>query len=548
MQKLAKIASLTLFTVLFMCILSVDCDAQKVKKKRKKKKRKGKVEKVDTKPTPPATPTKPTKTDTTGKSIDTSEADALLKEDKDKWGTDSLETIKNYSLYREFYKQKGYDDAIGYWRYVYKNAPSARKTPLLDGEKMYKHYLDAEITGAICKDGEAENKKACKEKGGFVKHKFKSDATAKALFDTINNIYETRVKHFGEEGYVTTKKAKLLYKYYPEQKDVIFALRKEAIDKEAEDADYVIVYQYFRNLLQKAKAKEIALDTLVEKYDALAEVMDYNINNNEDEKRVEKYQKYFDKMETTMNKILEKREAIAVAKADAKAAATEKAKLANATDCPTIKQVYGDKYRANPTDLTTIKILYKRLKKGGCKSDPLFMEALLKWQSLDPSASRARYIAQTYQKQSNISAATDYYKKSLDLESDPTKQAKVYMKLARIEQVGNNNYSAARNYAKKAAQLQAGWGDPYIFIGDLYLRSKSSISDGLGGSSVYWVAYDMYAKAKEIDPTLGSKAKQKMSNARKGFPNKETLFMSKGLSPGARFTVGGWIGQSTRVK
>jgi len=130
---------------------------------------------------------KTAKTDTAAvkdPSVDTSEQDAFLIEDKDKWGTDSLETVKNYSLYREFFKQGAYDDAFPYWRYVYKNAPSARKTPLMNGVQMYKKVLDNQIEAAVCGDGNEKpiedrvKKSLCKRKadGGFKEWKIKDPA------------------------------------------------------------------------------------------------------------------------------------------------------------------------------------------------------------------------------------------------------------------------------------------------------------------------------------------------------------------------------------
>ena len=122
-------------------------DKNKTKAKETVKKKDKKDKSVAVKPAK----TDSTATDTTN--LDTSEQDAFLIDEKDKWGTDSIETVKNYSLYREFFKQGAYADALPYWRYVYKNAPSARKTPLMNGEQMYKKELDNQITAAVCNDG-----------------------------------------------------------------------------------------------------------------------------------------------------------------------------------------------------------------------------------------------------------------------------------------------------------------------------------------------------------------------------------------------------------
>ena len=43
-----------------------------------------------------------------------------------KWGSDSVTCITNLSLYREYYKQKNYKDALTL-RWVYLNCPQSRE-------------------------------------------------------------------------------------------------------------------------------------------------------------------------------------------------------------------------------------------------------------------------------------------------------------------------------------------------------------------------------------------------------------------------------------
>ncbi|MFW6370578.1 MAG: tetratricopeptide repeat protein, partial [Bacteroidota bacterium] len=38
-------------------------------------------------------------------------------------GEDSIRCLRNYSLYREYVKNDGYDDAIPFWRVVYSECP-----------------------------------------------------------------------------------------------------------------------------------------------------------------------------------------------------------------------------------------------------------------------------------------------------------------------------------------------------------------------------------------------------------------------------------------
>lgn len=547
------------------------------------------------------------------KNLDTSEADALLMEDKDKWGPDSLETVKNYSLYREFFKQDAYAESLPHWRYVYQNAPAARKTPLMNGEAMYKALLDAEKDGAVCSKGEvtevrsvSKARKACKKEkqGKFKEWKWKDAAKAQAYKDTIDMIYTTRQKYFGEQAVITTKRTRMLMNYSPEKKEDITKLRNQAIEEQAEEAPFDFLYVYFLKGYNGFARKEIDTDSLTSFYDNIAEIMTYNIENNS--KDSAKYVKYYDKMTEKMDAIQDQIATKQKEQAEARKAEYEKqlaeyeaqieeykkwqaerakdstlsanaqAEYAEklrkyeeekkrmvsnigqaerivqsggstrATSCASAKELYAADFQSNPTASNTKK-LYAALKQNGCNSDPLYNQALTKLVELEPTPARMRFVAQQATKQKNYSKALQYYEKAISMETDPSKNAKVYLRMAKIAQV-DGKYSKARQLAKKALSAQAGWGEPYMLIGDLYASSTKRIKDGMGGRSALWAAVDMYAKARDIDPYVDAKASSKISRYAGSFPDKQTGFMSKGLKAGQSYTVGGWIGQRTRVR
>ena len=58
-----------------------------------------------------------------------------------KFGADSIECVKNISVYREFVKQKNYTDAVSPWRWAYLNCPKSTKNLYVDGSKIFKHLI-----------------------------------------------------------------------------------------------------------------------------------------------------------------------------------------------------------------------------------------------------------------------------------------------------------------------------------------------------------------------------------------------------------------------
>ncbi|PKP25398.1 MAG: hypothetical protein CVU06_04165, partial [Bacteroidetes bacterium HGW-Bacteroidetes-22] len=101
--------------------------------------------------------------------ISTSDAQNQGITDKgSKYGADSVSCITNLSLYKEFYRQQNYKDALPYWRWVLKNCPRARENTFLDGIKIMEYKI--------------HNEKDAKKKDAFV--------------DTLMMVFDGRIKYF----------------------------------------------------------------------------------------------------------------------------------------------------------------------------------------------------------------------------------------------------------------------------------------------------------------------------------------------------------------
>lgn len=112
------------------------------------------------------------------------------------YGEDSVRTITNISLYREFKKQgddqkdlatklKYYKDAYAGWKYAYYHAPAA---------KVYLHYDAKDIYEALLEAETDEKRKIAYE-------------------DTLLAIYDIRMNCFGKSADLTMRKAFDWYKY-----------------------------------------------------------------------------------------------------------------------------------------------------------------------------------------------------------------------------------------------------------------------------------------------------------------------------------------------
>ena len=147
----------------------------------------------------------------------------------------------------------------------------------------------------------------------------------------------------------------------------------------------------------------------------------------------------------------------------------------------------------------------------------------------------------------NYSDAVSYYNQAIKLQEDVDYKASYYLKLSYACQM-KGSYSDARSAVTKAAELKPEWGEPYLMLGDIYVSSASSCgSSNLEKGAVYWIAVDMFMKAKSIDNVLAEKANKRISTYLKYFPSKEDCFFND-IEAGSSYKVGCWIGRSTRVR
>ena len=93
----------------------------------------------------------------------------LVKAQDDKFGSDPNACKRNYTLYKEFHRQKNYKDALGPWQNTITICPKFSTSLWSDGEKMYKARI-AETEDLITKE---------------------------TLIDSLMWIYDQRVTYFG---------------------------------------------------------------------------------------------------------------------------------------------------------------------------------------------------------------------------------------------------------------------------------------------------------------------------------------------------------------
>ena len=66
-----------------------------------------------------------------------------------KYGADSAKCVTNLSFYKEYFKQKNYDEALPSWRQAYHFCPpTANQTMLIDGTTLLRHLISKNARNA----------------------------------------------------------------------------------------------------------------------------------------------------------------------------------------------------------------------------------------------------------------------------------------------------------------------------------------------------------------------------------------------------------------
>lgn len=413
---------------------------------------------------------------------------------------DSVKCIMNLSLYTEFYKQwknskyknESIKDAIVPWRKVFKTCPGARQSTYIDGVKMYTHFIKNES------DPDRKN----------------------ALIDTLMIIFDTRIENFGKEGYVLGRKGVSLYSMRLSDYEEAYNILKKSIDLD-ENKSYPDVLVFFmratKKMIDEGKAPE---DIIFDNYDQSSKIIEANIEKyKNDAKKLANWENVRGNIDLIFEPF---------------------------ATCEAIIKIYTPKFEENPDDIKMLKKLTKLLDRKKCTDDPLYFDATVKLYDLEPSPESAYLIGKMLMKNEKFGEAIDYLKEGEKLD-DSDARADSYLYIAECYR-SLKNYSSARTYALKCAAERPEDGHPYLIIGDMYAASSKTCGDNeIAKKAVYWVAVDMYYKAKSVDPEIADIANERIRSYSVYFPPKEDIFFHN-LNEGDEYEVECWINTKTKIR
>lgn len=408
------------------------------------------------------------------------------------------ECMVNLSLFHESVKNKQYDEAYGFWLPVYQSRPDLNKAIYTDG---------TEILGHRYQQATDEN-------------------VRKALRDSIMQLHDDRIKYFDEarypDAYVLGLKAMDYLTYFQEDE---LALPAYGWMKESVTA-------------LGAKAQITVLRKFVE--------LSYNIYKSNTEQYGDQFLADYQLASAALEQI------VAAGGKNAEPASHQKAYIdrlyaaSGAADCGQMDQMYASVVAESANDIEKLGSIMKLYRRLGCTESDVYFTAAEHAHKLQPTSESAAGCAQMCIKKGDLNGALEYYKQALSMVTNDEDKADYLYRVANVY-VLLKNYQQGAAYAQQSLDVNPEDGRCYLLMGICYASAKI-YDDPILARSVFWVACDMFRKAKTVDSSCATDANKLIATYSQYFPSKEDVFFHKELNDGQPFRVGGWIGKTTTCR
>ena len=402
-----------------------------------------------------------------------------------KYGADSAKCITNLSFYKEYFKQKNYEEALPSWRNAYKFCPpTANQTMLIDGTTLLRQLI-------------TKNSKDVKYR--------------EALIDSLLTLHKTRAQHYP---------ANAVTAYNNMGQDLHNYVRNDAKK----------LYEGFESIIANNQEKTRPTTLL---YDMQAAVDLFSANGLDAETVINLYQRNSDLLEKVTPANDTEKEQVANVKNDM-GSLFASSKVAS---CESLVELYTPRLAADPDNLQLAQNIVKTMSMTeGCDNNDLFLQAVTTMNKLDPSPSSSYYLYRLHGARGNVKEAIVYMENALASEDvEDSRKADWTYELATFC-FKNGESARAFEYASKvAAENEALAGKAYFLIGNIWGSTRCG-GDEIARRAPYWVACDYMNKAKAADPSLADEANRYISQYSVYFPETAEAFMYD-ITKGQSYTV-----------
>jgi len=408
---------------------------------------------------------------------------------------DDEECLMLLSLSHESVKAEQYDDAYENWSKLYNSRPDFNKTIFTDGNKILEYKWN--------------NAQTPEEKNQWR--------------EMIMKLHDERINFFDDpkypDAYVLGLKGIDYLTYYPEDELAMPA------------------YEYLKqSVLGMGENSQITvLRKLVE--------VSYNIYKSNQDQYGDQFLADYQKVSALLDAIAAKGGKNAPHAQSQKAYVDRLYAASGAADCDQMDQMYASVVAESASDIEKLGSIMKLYRRLGCTESDVYFSAAEHAHKLQPTSESAAGCAQMCIKKGDLNGALTYYQQALSLADNNEDKADYLYRVANVH-VSQQNYQKGASYAYQALDLNPEDGRCYLLIGLCYASAKI-YDDPILNRSVYWIACDMFRKAKSVDSSCTSDANKLIATYKQYFPTKEDIFFHRELELNRPFRVGGWIGKTT---
>ena len=418
-------------------------------------------------------------------------------------GQDSLNCLQNISIYTEYVKTNNFKDAYPSWKAVFDEAPWAQIATYTNGAKILRALIAAE------KDG----------------------AKQKEYFNLLMKVHDQRIQYLEQlntlsrtkatKGDIMGTKAHDYFTMGGSDNNEVYAMFAEAVAAEKHNLPYYVLMEFVDASARKVKADEAHKEQFVQDYIAASGYANEALNAATKESAKKNYKTAKENIDAHFIN-------------------------SGVATCDNLQAIYAPKVEASKTDLEYLKQVVKVMKMLGCTESEAYFAASEYAHAIEPTAETAIGSGYMYYKKGDFDKCISYFDNAIELEQDPIKKADYNYSAAAVL-FANKQLSKAKQYARKAIELNGEWGKPYMLIAQMYASSPNWSDEASLNKCTFFAVIDKLQKAKSVDPSCAEEA-DKLIRTYAGYtPKDEDLFFI-GLKKGDAVTIGGWIGETTTIR
>ena len=414
-----------------------------------------------------------------------------------KYGADSANCIKYLSFYKDYFKQKSYNEALPNWREAFKRCPpTANQTMLVDGTTLMRKLISQNSKNPVYRE---------------------------KLVDSLMMIHDIRIANYPKYAVTARNNKGLdLANYVQNDPERLYKEYGEIIAGNKTKTKPTILLFYFDSAVELYKNGSLDEEEIIGVYEGCMELLSKMDPKDAADKEM------VDDMKLKIEELFASN---------------------NIADCDKLIELYTPKFEADPQNIELAEKIVRFMSAAdGCTDNALFISAATSIHKSNPTHASAYTLYKLNASTGKSAEAVKYLQEAIDREdSDAAQDAEYYYELAVYNFKCGNNL-AAEQAAKKVIPLATTSeikGKTYMLIGTIWGGVCCDGND-IAKRAPYWVAVDYFERAKAADPELAAEANKRINEYKKYYPLTADAFMF-GVNDGETYQVscGGFKANTT---